>query len=131
VLRSILTPFAAAAVLALAGCGGDDDNGSSSSTAAETPSTSASTPAAGGAVTVDMQNIAFDPKSVTVKVGQTIEWVNKDSVDHNVVATKGENFKSDTFGKDGTYKYTVDKAGTIDYVCTLHPGMEGSITVTK
>ena len=71
----------------------------------------------------------FDPKDVTVKVGQKVMWVNEDTVDHDVTATEGADFKSDTFGKDGTFEYTTEEAGTIKYVCTLHPGMKGTITV--
>jgi plastocyanin len=78
-----------------------------------------------------MKNIQFVPKSVTAKVGQTVKWTNNDSVDHNVTATSGETFKSKTFGQGGTYSYKLDKAGTIKYVCTIHPGMDGTIVVTK
>jgi plastocyanin len=78
-----------------------------------------------------MKNIQFAPKAVTAKVGQTIRWTNADAVDHNVTATKGEELKSKAFGKDGTFSYKLDKAGKITYVCTLHPGMTGTITVTK
>jgi plastocyanin len=82
-------------------------------------------------VAVTMRNIEFVPKAVSAKVGQTVRWTNADSVDHNVTATKGEGFKSKAFGKGGTFSYKLDKPGKITYVCTLHPGMTGTITVTK
>ena len=72
-----------------------------------------------------MQNIAFDPKAVTVKVGQKVTWTNDDSADHNVTADSGADFKSENFGKGATFSFTPDKAGTIKYVCTIHPGMNG------
>jgi plastocyanin len=50
-------------------------------------------------------------------------------VERNVVATDGATFKSDTFGKDGTFKVKTEKPGKISYVCTIHEGMGGSITV--
>jgi plastocyanin len=78
-----------------------------------------------------MQNIAFDPASVTVKVGQTVTWVNDDSVTHNVTAQSGAAFKSNNFGQGGTYSFKATKPGTIKYVCTLHPGMDGTLIVTK
>ena len=120
--------YSVAACLALggalvAGCG---------SSSSSSKSNSASTPAAtSAAVPVTMLNIQFNPKSVTAKVGQTVKWTNQDSVDHNVTATSGETFKSKNFGKGGTYVYKLDKAGTIQYVCTIHPGMTGTIVVTK
>jgi plastocyanin len=131
VTRIICALFATSA-LAVAGCGSSDNKGSGSgysAPAADQTTSSAST--GGGTVAIDMKNIAFEPKQVTVKVGQTVKWENYDTVDHNVTATAGEEFKSDNFGKGGEYSYKVDKAGTIKYVCTLHPGMEGTVTVTQ
>jgi plastocyanin len=86
---------------------------------------------AGNTIAVTMKDIKFDPEAVTAKVGQTIKWTNEDTVDHNVTATKGEEFKSKAFGKGGTFSYTLDKPGKVTYVCTLHPGMTGTITATK
>jgi plastocyanin len=132
-MQRFLITLAAAGALAVAGCGGDD-NDSSSSSAPATTSTATSTPAAsagGSTVKIAMKNIQFSPKEVTAKVGQTVEWTNTDSVDHNVVADSGEDFKSKEFGNGETYSYKLDEAGTIKYECTLHPGMTGTITVTK
>jgi len=127
----------AAAALALAGCGGgSNDNGGSSGGGgggggATQTETQTGGGGGGGAVAVKMQNIAFDPGTVTVKVGQKVTWTNADSVDHNVVAQSGASFSSDNFGQGGTFSFTPTKAGTIDYVCTLHPGMDGKIVVEK
>ena len=123
-MRRILLGLCAVVALAAAGCGGGDDGGSTSSAPASTSSSSS-----GGGVAIKMQNIAFDPKSVTVKVGQKITWTNDDTTDHNVTADSGADFKSDNFGKGGTFEFTPDKAGTIKYVCTIHPGMTATITV--
>jgi plastocyanin len=122
-----------------AGCGGNDNKGSSSSSSSSsapaaadtssTESTSSSGASSSGAIAIKMKNIAFEPKDVTAKVGQTVKWTNEDTVQHDVKATAGESFKSDLFGQGGTYSYKLDKAGTIKYVCTVHPGMEGTITV--
>ena len=125
-MRRIALLLCAAFALAAAGCGSSNDSSSSTSTpAASTPAASSS----GGGVAIKMQNIAFDPKAVTVKVGQKITWTNDDSTDHNVTADSGADFKSDDFGKDGTFDFTPDKAGTIKYECTIHPGMTATITV--
>jgi plastocyanin len=124
-MRRILLALCAVVALAAAGCGGNDDNGGSSSGSTSAPAASSS----GGGVAIKMQNIAFDPKAVTVKVGQKITWTNDDSTDHNVTADSGADFKSDDFGKGATFEFTPDKAGTIAYECTLHPGMKATITV--
>jgi plastocyanin len=89
----------------------------------------ASTSASGSAVQVAMKNIAFAPKTATAKVGQTIKWVNEDSVDHNVTAISGASFKSRAFGKGGSFTFKATKPGSIHYVCTLHPGMKATLTV--
>jgi plastocyanin len=120
----------------VAGCGDDDDGDSGAAATTSVPTESAPvTPAppqdAGEPVVVAMKNIAFEPKTVEVKVGQTVSWPNEDSVDHNVVATDGEDFKSDNYGKGETYEYKFEQPGTVKYTCTLHPGMDGEVTVTE
>jgi plastocyanin len=78
---------------------------------------------------VSMEGIKFNPASVTVKAGDKVTWTNKDSVGHDVT---GDNFKSGDSGgmqNGDTFSQTFDKKGTFDYVCTVHPGMKGSVTV--
>ena len=133
-MRRILLALCAIGALAAAGCG--SSNKSSTSSGSSTPAASSSTAAAsssssGGGVAIKMQNIAFDPKDVTVKVGQKVTWTNDDSVDHNVTSQSGESIKSDNLGKGATFSFTPTKAGTIKYVCTIHPGMTATLTVTK
>jgi len=120
----------AAIVVAVAGCGSSSSSTAGSTPAASAPATTSAAPAAAGAAAVTMQNISFTPPVVSVKAGQTVTWTNQDSVDHNVTATNGATFKSDTFGKGGTFTWKAGKAGTVSYVCTIHPGMEGKIIVS-
>jgi plastocyanin len=130
------------AVLALvaAGCGGSSNSSSSSTSApaTNTPATSSAPSgsgsggtAAGGGTKIDMKDIKFVPKTDTVKVGQKVTWTNRDGVQHNVTATSGAAFKSQNFGQGQTFSFTPTKAGTIKYVCTIHPGMTATLTVTK
>jgi plastocyanin len=131
-MRRILLALCAIVALAAAGCGSSNDSSTSSASSSSAPAASSSTPAAsssGGGVAIKMQNIAFDPTAVTVKVGQKITWTNDDSVDHNVTADSGADFKSKDFGKGGTFTFTATKAGKITYECTLHPNMRGA-TIT-
>jgi plastocyanin len=128
---SIIPMVLAIAGLALAGCGGGGGGGSTTGGGSSTPAQTSGGGGGGGGTTVAMKNIAFAPKSVTVRVGQKITWTNEDAVAHNVTATSGGSFRSSDFGQGGTFSYTPTKAGTIDYVCTLHPGMDGTIVVTR
>jgi plastocyanin len=79
------------------------------------------------------KNIQFSPKTVTVKKGTTVKWVNEDSVNHDVTKTSGPgpNFASGQgdMKPGNTYIQPVDTPGTIKYQCTVHPGMTGTITV--
>lgn len=133
----ILLVLVAAGAFALAGCGGSksSSNASSSSAPASTPapaSTSTSTGSAStGAVAVTMKNISFSPTTIHVRVGEKITWTNEDSVDHNVTSQSGEQIASQNFGQGGTFSFTPTRAGTIKYVCTIHPGMDGTIVVTQ
>jgi len=115
----VLLPLALASCLALTACGGD--SGSSSSDAPATPQT--------GTVDVGMNRLEFDPEEITVKTGAKIVWTNQENVPHDVTAREGADFKSKVFGQDETFEYTTEKAGEIAYTCTLHPGMDGAITV--
>ena len=140
--RKLMLLLACGALALAAGCGGGNEGdgggqappaatqatereGAGTDTAARTAEE-----AAGGEVEIKMRNIAFDPKDATVRVGQPVKWKNEDAVDHNAVATSGASFKSTDFGKGGTYEFTPEKAGTIKYTCTLHPGMDGTLKVT-
>ena len=111
------------------GCG--DDNGSSGSAQTTTAAAPAGGSGKGSVISVSMKANKFIPENVTGKVGQTVEWTNDDPYPHNVTATKGEDFQSDNIDGGGTYEYKLDKAGTIDYVCTIHSGQRGQIRVTK
>jgi plastocyanin len=127
-MRRIVLALCAVVALAAAGCGGS--NSSSTSSGSSSGASTAAASSSGGGVTIKMQNIAFDPKAVTVKVGQKVTWTNEDTVDHNVTSQSGETIKSDNFGKGGTFSFTPKTAGKISYVCTLHPGMTATLTVT-
>ncbi len=138
IARRLLLTLAATGALAVAGCGSDSSDSASTPAApaaATTTEATESTPAArapaasGDGVAVSMKGLQFEPKSVSVKVGQTITWTNKEPIPHNVIANDGADFKSEIFDEGKTFEYTADKAGTIRYECTLHPGMEGTIIV--
>jgi len=128
-MRRILPALCVIVALAAVGCGSSNSSSTSSGSSSSASTSTAAAASSGGGVAIKMQNIAFDPKDVTVKVGQKVTWTNDDSVDHNVTSKSGETIKSDNFGKGGTFSFTPTKAGKISYVCTIHPGMTGTLTV--
>jgi plastocyanin len=78
---------------------------------------------------VSIVDFAFDPTAVTVKVGDTVQWINNGTAEegHNVVDE--DFFQSQTLHTGDSFGFTFDIAGTYNYVCTLHPKMTGTVEV--
>jgi plastocyanin len=77
---------------------------------------------------VTVNDFSFNPKELSVAVGTTVKWMNKDDVPHSVV-DKGKTFRSKPFDTNESFSYTFASAGTFDYICGLHPQMTGKIIV--
>jgi plastocyanin len=84
-------------------------------------------PASAETITVTIENLSFKPAEVKAKVGDTIQWVNKDVLDHTATARDG-NFDVIQPAKKSTPQ-TLTKAGTFDYYCRYHPNMTGRLVV--
>lgn len=91
-----------------------------------TPHVVADSPSAGADVKID--NFSFGPQTVTVAVGTTVTWTNRDDIPHTVVSTDGV-FKSKVRDTDEKFSYTFTKAGTYPYFCSVHPKMTGTVVV--
>ncbi len=80
--------------------------------------------------TVTLRNIAFAPKSLSIARGTTVtfRWRDDDTA-HNVVSKGTKRFSSIPTRTTGSRSRKFTRAGTYRYVCTLHPGMSGRITV--
>ncbi len=78
-------------------------------------------------IQVTIQNLVFSPAEVIAKVGDTIEWVNKDVFVHTATARDGTFDVSIPAKKTGTF--VVQKAGEIAYYCRFHPNMTGNLKV--
>jgi plastocyanin len=76
---------------------------------------------------VHIDNFAFEPAQLTVKVGTTVTWTNRDDIPHTVVSAG--KFRSKTMDTDGTFSFTFTAAGDYKYFCSLHPHMTGMIKV--
>ena len=135
-MNKLLALLLACLAIGLVACGGDDDEGGGGADTGGAATTEE--PAAGGGgggTEVSMENIQFDPKDVTVKAGETITFVNNESVPHDVHKSSGPgpDFASGPSGgmqEGDTFELTLDEAGSYEYVCDVHaPGMSGTITV--
>jgi amicyanin len=77
---------------------------------------------------VKIDDFAFSPPSLTVKVGAAVTWLNKDDIPHTV-ASKAQVFKSKALDTNDSFSFTFNEAGTYEYFCSLHPHMTGTIVV--
>jgi plastocyanin len=86
-------------------------------------------PAAAGADR-DVRIVDFDyaPATVTIRVGDTVTWTNRDPVEHTATATNGS-FDTGLIAPDGSARIRFTRAGTYAYLCTPHPDMRGTVVV--
>jgi plastocyanin len=82
----------------------------------------------GSATKVNIKDNSFMPSTLTVPVGATVEWHNQDAVQHTVTSDQGL-FDSGVLmpGKKFTFKFNAP--GSFGYHCSIHQGMQGTITV--
>lgn len=92
-----------------------------------TPATP-TTPVTQGPNEVWVQGFSFNPATITVKVGTTVSWTNKDNDQHDVTSDTGIFSRQIILGGP-SFNYTFDKPGTYNYVCGVHPGMTGKVIV--
>ena len=97
-------------------------------TATSAPPTPTSTPKT---VVIQISGFAFSPSSVTIHVGDTVEWENMDSVNHTTTSDNGDpaSWDSGALANGATFSFTFTKAGVYAYHCAIHPSMTGTITV--
>lgn len=77
--------------------------------------------------TVTMANACFTPTILEVDPGETVAFVNKDAMIHNVTANLWGHFED--MGEGDRFDVTFDESGVYPFACTYHPGMTGAIVV--
>lgn len=80
------------------------------------------------AVVIHIKQFAYQPLTVVINVGQTIEWINDDSVEHSVTANDAS-FDSGELAQGKTWTKTFAKAGTYAYYCDDHRFMKAEVKV--
>ncbi|MFC1418394.1 cupredoxin domain-containing protein [Streptacidiphilus cavernicola] len=101
---------------------------SAASSAAAAVSSAAT--ATGSGTEVVIHNFAFAPDALTVKPGQKLTVVNKDSTAHTLTATGNKAFDTGTIAPGATATFTAPSTpGSYPYICTIHQFMHGTLTV--
>ena len=75
-----------------------------------------------------IDHFVFTPPELNVKTGTKVTWKNEDDIPHTVMG-KGGVFRSKPLDTGDEFSYVFAKAGRVDYFCTLHPHMVGSVIV--
>ena len=98
---------------------------------AGSPNVTANTQQAASATSeVKIDNFSVGPGTITVAVGTTVTWTNRDDIPHTVVSTDDPKaFKSKVMDTDEKFSYTFAKPGTYSYFCSVHPKMTGKVVV--
>lgn len=134
-MRRLATGLALSTLLLATACGGDDD---------ANPMGGSTDGAAKPGATVPMVFTEFKPTDFTIKAGETLTFENENAITHVIV---GGSWKADSQGlrteekDDGSYNLKVSKkgekvehtfttAGTFQFFCTIHKGMNGTVTVS-
>ena len=103
----------------LASCGKSSNNSTN-------PTSTGATPVA--AASVSIENFAFSPAVVHVKLGGTVTWTNKDVTPHTATDLNGS-FDSGSLATDKTFTQTFATAGTFTYHCSIHSMMPNATVV--
>jgi len=77
---------------------------------------------------VNISEYAFQPKTLTIKAGDSVIWTNRDNAFHEVTSDTGL-FNSGAMTTEKTFKRTFTEPGTYQYHCASHPTMKGIIAV--
>ncbi|HZO72556.1 MAG TPA: cupredoxin family copper-binding protein [Ktedonobacteraceae bacterium] len=144
--RALLCLLALCLVLLLVACGGTTAPTTSASTPTSTSTTSSTFPTVPTSVpssaptsaatsvprtapnNIAIAGFAFNPKTLTIKVGTKIIWTNDDPSIHTVTADNGA-FNSGSLPPGGTFSFTFTKPGTYSYHCKIHSTMKATIIV--
>lgn len=79
---------------------------------------------------VTLNPSSFSPPTVTINVGGTVRWVNGAAIAHTVTPDGHSEWSNVSMTASGqTFEHVFDSAGQFPYLCQLHAGMTGTVTV--
>jgi plastocyanin len=121
-----LLAILALAVLTLSACGGDSDNGGNSG-----QEEGSSDGGASSTLSVAAQDFQFSPTELNVEPGAevTIEFTNEGEAPHTFTSEDVDVDESLDPGGSTTISFTAGESGTIEWHCTIHTSMTGTISI--
>lgn len=131
---SLVLPLIAA--LVVAGCVGQagtagtgEDAGTTTPTEDEQTVVKETTSAK--TVTVEIKNFDFAMPVVTIKKGDTVKWIQRDSIGHTITSDSNAWESSAALKNGDVFEHTFAEAGTFTYHCTPHQYMKGKVIVEE
>ncbi|HEU5018710.1 MAG TPA: cupredoxin family copper-binding protein [Pseudolabrys sp.] len=80
-------------------------------------------------IRITIKDLVYSPAAAQAKVGDTVEWINKDVIAHTATARNGD--WDVMIPANKTARLVVKKAGAVDYYCRFHPNMTARLTVAR
>jgi plastocyanin len=75
-----------------------------------------------------IEQMRFNPPTLTVKRGDRVQWVNKDLFPHTATST-AKAFDSGSIAPNASWSFVAGRPGSYPYLCTFHPTMHGTLNV--
>lgn len=76
----------------------------------------------------DIRQIAYAAPRIEIEAGTTVEWLNRDPIDHTVTADDG-GWDSGVIAPGARWTRRFDEPGTYPFHCSPHPFMQGVVVV--
>ncbi len=77
---------------------------------------------------VEIQGFAFVPAAIVIKIGDSVEWTNRDFAPHTASA-ENQDWTTESLGYGQSGQFIATKPGVFSYFCAFHPHMKGEISV--
>ena len=77
--------------------------------------------------TVEIKQMKFDPAALIVQKGDTVVWINRDIVAHDVTEELTKAWTSSVMPTGQSWSLVVTKSA--DYYCSIHVVMKGKVVV--
>lgn len=79
-------------------------------------------------VDVAIEDFLFSPSTITVTLGAAVRWTNNGFFAHTTTA-QDLLWDSGALTSGNSFTHTFNQPGTFDYVCSIHPEMQGKVIV--
>jgi plastocyanin len=84
--------------------------------------------------TVEIRQFKYDPQTISIRIGDSVKWINRDSIAHTATRADIPAFDTGPIAKDASSaEFSFDQSSGsngFEYICTPHPVMKGRVVVS-